>query len=341
MRIAAAQIATTVANPQRFVGLLVYGEDWTLVRDRARIAVRAALGQAPNPFQLTVLSREEHARLKTEAESLALGGGRRVVHVQDGADSLASTLEKLRLRADDALLVVEAGDLPPRSKLRGLAEKHSDWGAVACFSSNPAGVAAEITAACSQAGLALTPDALAYLCGELTGPAGTRRSELAKLVVYAAGERLVDLETAQSCCVVSQDATLGAVAAAALSGNVARCDALLSGLQQEGASGPGLLAVLSNQVQRLLKVRLSVESGVSPEEACRSLQPPVYPRQMAAMTQDVSRWRSTSLEAVGTAIRDADTACKRAASPDFDIAARLLLTIATRQPSRHQPSWSA
>ncbi len=329
MKLAANQVASSIRSSARFVGLLIYGEDWGLVRERSLTAINHVLGTEPNPFQLTTLTREEHGRVRGEAESLALGGGRRVVHVQDGGEALAATLEKLDLRSDDVLLVLEAGELTPRSKLRMFAEKRADWAAIPCYLSSAGQVGAELTRLLSDAGLSATPDALSFLSEELAGESITRRAEMEKLVVFAMGERTIDLDMAKRCCSVSLDTSLGAAVGAALAGRVEACDALLAELAREGATGQGLLAVLSNQVQRLLKVRLLIESGQTAEQACRTLTPPLYPRQAAVFMQDVQRWRGSGLEALGRTIRDADAACKRAASPDMAIAGRLLAAVAT------------
>ena len=321
-------------NSSQFAGLLLYGEDWGLVRERALAATRGVLGGDADPFRSATLTKEEHGRLRGEAGALALGGGRRVIHVQDAGDVLVATLEKLDLRPADILLVLEAGELTARSKLRAFAERQASWGVIPCYMLNAGRISQEIEAVLSGAQLSASPDALAFLAHELAGESITRRAELEKLTLFAAGEGSIDLETAQRCCSVSTETSLGSAVSAALSGRAVVCDALLADLAREGATGAGLLAVLSNQIQRLLKVRLLIDSGQSPDEACRSLFPPLYPRQAASFLQDVERWRGNSLEALGRAIRDADIACKRAASPDFAIAARLLSAVAARQGAR-------
>ena len=331
MKIAAQQIALALRNPSAYAGLLLFGEDWGLVRERALTAVRGALGGDAGPFRLATLTREEHGRLRDEAVSRALGGGRRVIHVQDASDGLVGQLEKLNLNPADILLVLEAGELTPRSKLRAFAEKHTAWGAIASYSSGAGAVATEIKSVLAAADLMVEPDALQFLCQELAGESLTRRSELDKLVLYATGSGTVDLETARQCCSLSLETSLGTAVAAALSGRATQCDMLLAELAREGATGAGLLAVLSGQAQRLLKVRLMIDAGQSAEAACRSLAPPLYPRQVDGFMQDVGRWRISGLEALGQAIRAADIACKRAASPDFAIASRLLLAIASRR----------
>ena len=331
MKLGAHQVQGVLRAPTQFAGLLVYGEDWGVVRSRSLTAVRAVIGNDASPFRHSVLTREEHGRLRDEATSLTLGGGRRVIHVQDATDALTPTLEKLALRPDDVLVVVEAGELQVRSKLRAFAERQSTWGAIACYLGNSGQITAEIRTILADANLTPTNDALAFLAHELAGESETRRSELEKLALFAAGEGTVDIDAARLCCSQSIETSLGAAVAAAMSGRADTCDALIAELAREGATGAGLLAVLSGVVQRFLKVRLLIVSGQSAEDACRSLFPPVYPRQAASFIQDVQQWRATALEVLGEAIRQADIACKRAASPDLAIASRLLAAIASRR----------
>ncbi len=334
MKVAGQQVAAVLRDPSQLAGILIYGDDAGSVRERALAAVRAVIGPVSDPFRSSVLSREEHGRLREEVTSLPLGGGRRAIRVQDATDGLAAVVEPLAAYRRDALVVMEASSLTPRSKLRTMAETSPHWACIACYPETSAAVAAEIRRHLAAADVTVTPDALDYLGVELMGDSVRRRSELEKLVLYAAGTGIVDREAVMASCVVGLEASLGAAVSAALAGRVSACDALLDELEREGATGPGLLAVLSNQSQRVLKVRLLLDAGYSPAEAARSLQPPVFPRQMAGFMAEVDRWSSRQLVQLGNAIRDADMACKRAASPDFAIAARLLSAIAARSRPR-------
>lgn len=328
MKIAAHQVAQVLKDSSAFCGILFYGDDTGRIRDHVRLATSAVIGAAADPFRSCVLTREEHARLRDEAASLSLGGGRRVIRVQDATDGLAASLASLVSHRADALVLLEGAALTSRSKLRALAEKHPHWAAIACYPETGAALAGEIKRILGAVGLAVEPAALTYLTQELGGDSDRRLGELEKLSLYAAQEECVTLEIAQACCAASLDATLGAAMSSALAGSAARCDALLAELGRDGASGPGVLAVLANQVQRVLKVRLLMEGGRTAEEACRGLQPPIFPRQMPGFLQEVQRWNVPRLEALGRAIRDADIACKRAASPDFAIAGRLVGLVA-------------
>ena len=330
MKLASHQVAAVLRDPAAYAGILFYGDDTGRIRDHVATVTRAVLGGATDPFRSSVLTREEHGRLRDEVTSLSLSGGRRVVRVQDASDSLSAVLEGVSSHRADTLILVEGAALTARSKLRLMAERHPHWAVVACYPETGNALAGEIKRALAQAGLSVEPGALAYLAQELGGDSSRRQGELEKLSLFAADAGMVTTELAQACCSVSLDATLGAAVSAAMSGQTARCDALMEELGRDGATGPGVLAVLANQVQRLLKVRLMMEAGRSVEEAARTLQPPIFPRQMPGFVQEVQRWNVARLEAVGRTIREADMMCKRAASPDLAIAGRVLSLLAMR-----------
>ena len=334
MKVSAHQFTGVLDGIARYAGILVYGEDWGLVRDRSLAASKAVLGAATDPFRLSVLTREEHSRLAGEVGSIALGGGRRVIRVHDATDGLAASLDKLGDYRRDALIVLEAGSLTPRSKLRAMAEKHDHWAAVACFPERAGAVATEVSQALRVANLTADADALAFLSAELAGESTRRRAELEKLVLYAADSGRVTLQMAVACCSAELDASVAAAVSAALGGQPALCDALLEELRRDGATGAGLLAVLSNQLHRLLRLRVQMDCGKSAEAAARAMQPPIFPSQMPSLQRELQRWPFDALVSLGRAIREADLACKRAGSADMAIAGRLFSAVASRRGAR-------
>ena len=337
MKVAGKQVVALLGDPSRVFGMLLYGPDQGLVRDYARRAARAALGDERDAFRLVVLLREEHSRLRDEVASLPLGGGRRVVRVQDVTDNLAAIIQTLPSEARDVLVILEAGALSARSKLRMMAEREEGWAAIACYASSPAAVSGEIVQTLDAAGLSIEPAAVGYLTQELSGDYARRASELEKLCLFAAGDGVVDVAAANACCSGQLDASIVQAVTAAMAGQSELADRLLAELAHEGATGPGLLAVLAMEMHRVLKARVLIDQGSTPEEACRAIVPPIYPRQAPEFLVEVRRWPVARLQRLGALLREADLACKRAGSRDFSIAARLLSAVAAdmgRVPAR-------
>ena len=104
--------------------VLLYGPDAGLVRERADALARTGLPRSAatrsaSPSLAARTLAADPARLADEAAQISLMGGRRVVRVREAGDALATLFARLLAEAPgDALVVVEAGDLPARSALR-------------------------------------------------------------------------------------------------------------------------------------------------------------------------------------------------------------------------------
>ena len=330
MKISAPQIGGVLRAPERYAGILLHGDDPGLIRERALAAARVVVPTLDDPFLSSVLQREEHGRLLEEAHALSLVGGRRVVRVIDAGDALTAAATRLQTASDGALVILEAGSLTARSKLRQMAEKASGWASIACYPETGAALTSEIRRSAVDAGLAMTDDALAFLTRELATDTGTRRTELEKLFLFAAREAQIDLDLATACCAAVAESSVDQLIAATMSGEMARVGPLLQKVVEDGATGPGLIVMLSARVQRLLRVRLEMQAGRSADEAVRALLPPVFFRDVQRVVREAQAWPEAALVGLLADARAADMACKRAGSRDTTIASQLYLAAARR-----------
>ena len=330
MKIAAPQIGSVLRDPARYAGILLHGDDSGLVRERALTIARAVVPSLDDPFLSCVLLKEQHGRLSEEARSLSMVGGRRVVRVLDAGDALAGVAGRLTNAADGALVILESNALTTRSKLRQMAEHASAWASIACYPETGAALTSEIRRAAAAAGLPVTDDALAFLTRELGSDTGTRRSELEKLFLFAAGEQQIGLELATACCAQVVEASVELLLAAVMGGDMMRTGHLLQQAVDEGATGPGLIVMLSSRVQRLLRVRLEMQGGHSAEDAVRMLRPPVFYQDAGRFVREAQRWTEEALVGLLADARSADMACKRGGSRDTTIASQLYLAACRR-----------
>ena len=92
-----------------------------------------------DPFRIAELTparlKEDPARLADEAAAIALTGGRRAVVVRDASDGVTGAVSGfLADPKGDALVVLEGGELGPRSSLRKLFEGADNAAALVCAS---------------------------------------------------------------------------------------------------------------------------------------------------------------------------------------------------------------
>src|SRR5690606_24588962 len=126
VKAAARDIAQHLKSlPPQFAAVLVYGPNEGLVRERARQLGRQIVADLNDPFNVARLTSsliiQDPARLADEAAAISMLGGRRLVLVEGADDAVTAALKAvLEDPKGDALILLQAADLPARSSLRAL-----------------------------------------------------------------------------------------------------------------------------------------------------------------------------------------------------------------------------
>src|SRR5919197_476786 len=168
MRIEARQVEAFIRKPDpRIRGVVVYGNDDGLVAERALALAKTVCEDLKAPFRVVDISgdvlKNDPARLADEFSALSLMGGRRVIRVRPAGEETTTALENLvEAAAGDALIVVEGGNLTPRSGLRTLAETEACLAALPCYMDNEAALEGLVESAARAQGLSVDPDALEW-----------------------------------------------------------------------------------------------------------------------------------------------------------------------------------
>ncbi len=344
MKIAPAEAERFVREPDpEWTAVLVYGPDQGLVRERARKIATSVVEDLMDPFRVAEISaatlRDDPARLSDEACSLSLTGGRRVVRLRDAGDAAAAALDGVLsvASAEDILVVVEAGDLGPRSKLRKLFEGSAGAAALACYADDARSLGEVIRETLGQAGLGATPDAIAYLSDHLGSDRMLSRMELEKLATYAFGADEVMLEDAEAVVGDGATTTLDDIVNSTAEGNTSNLDRALQRAFDEGVNSVAVVRAAQRHFQRLHRAAGGVAAGNSPDQAMKALRPPVFFKRAASFRSQLQTWNATRVAGALEALTDAEIACKTTGVPAEASCRRTLLAIA-RQAARSRES---
>ena len=172
-------------------GLLIYGADAMRVALRRQEVIKALIGPGgEDEMRLTRIPaaelRKDTALLADAVKARSFFPGLHVAFVEDAGDGLADTIAAaLAGWSDgDAQIIVTAGSLPARSKLRGIFENHENAFATGIYDDPPS--RAETEAALKAAGLAnISADAMSSLTelSRILDP-GEFRQTLEKIALY-------------------------------------------------------------------------------------------------------------------------------------------------------------
>jgi DNA polymerase-3 subunit delta len=335
MKLSPSQTNGFLQKPDPAVQIvLIYGPDTGLVRERADVLAKKTVPDLNDPFRVAALTgamiADDPARLTDEMAAQALGGGRRLIRVQNATESLATALTSMiaNLPPCDSLLLIEGGDLDKRSKLRAFCENESKAVAIACYVEEGAARQKIVTDILQAEKLRINRDALLFLCDILPPDRMAMRSELDKLALYARGQTTITLEDILAVVQDAGAAELDDMIFAVGSGDIKRAELLIDRLFEEQTSSVAILRAAQRHFIRLSWARYQMDAGMSAGEAVKKLSPPVFWKYADSMAGQLRRWPKAKIDRALLRLFEVEAAVKKTGTPDAAVTAQLLLQMA-------------
>jgi DNA polymerase-3 subunit delta len=326
------------APPGDIRAILIYGPDLGLVRERAEAAAIAVAGSLSDPFNTVEFTpaalKDEPSRLTDEACALSMMGGRRVVRLRDATDGVTGAATDALASNGEALVIIEAGDLNPRSKLRALFEKADGAAAIACYMDEGPGLDDLVRKTLGDAGMTADRDVVSWIAGNLGSDRMVSRMELEKLVLYAAGQSEITLEDAQAVIGDAAAVTLDDVVYAATGGNLKGLTIALARARFEGVAPISILRAASRHLSRVEEAVAAMTGGANPDQAMKGLRPPVFFKQQTGFRNQLQRWRPRTLTRARAELIQAEIDCKTTGMPDEAVCERALMRLAAMAGAR-------
>lgn len=316
-------------------GILIYGTDPMRIAD-GRAAAALAIGgpDADRDMRLTRMAgadlRKDPATLIDEIKARGFFDGPRVVVIEDATDTLTPTIKSAldAWETGDATLIVTAGSLTARAKLRKLFEDSAN--AVAAPIYDAPMTRDEIAQALRDAGLTDVPrdaqDALTHVA-QMLEP-GDFRQTLEKLVLYKRGDAApLSAADIDACAPKSAEADLDVFFDIVAEGRSAEIGPTLDRLYAQGVT-PVSLCIGAMRHFRTLHRAASDPGGASAGAA--RLRPPVFGPRRDRLVRQANRWGTLRLERALDTLLDTDLTLRSAAqtAPAHALVERALIRLA-------------
>lgn len=330
----AGDVERVLAKPDsKAVVYLVYGPDTGLVSERAKRLAESAVNDPSDPFQMVRLEGDEVAsdplRLLDEANTIGLFGGRRAIRVNATSRNLAPAISPLLdTPPQDAVIVVEAGDLQRSSPLRTLCERSALALAIPCYADSARDISGLIDTTLRNYGLTIERDARTVLVALLGGDRVATRAEIEKLALYAHGQGEVTLADVQAVVGDVSAMALDAVIDSAFGGDLVALDHAFIRLMREGFDASVLLGFVLRHGMMLLAARNNIEAGNgSPSSAVEGMRTLHFKRK-AAVERQLRLWSSLNLTRAMRDLGTAMAASRRNSTLSAELAQKALWNIA-------------
>ena len=315
--------------------ILLYGPDEGLVSERADLLAKKTGVDLSDPFSLIRMDADEAAsdtaRIADEAHTINMFGGKRLIRISGNTrrDLAKAVKPVLDTPPEDALIIVEAGDLKKSSALRKQLETNTNALCIACYQDNDAALEQLIKEEIIDKGLSIEPEAKSTLRSMLGDNRRTSRGELQKLALYCHDEKAVTLTHIHDIVGDASKLIMDDLIDSAVSGNQQKMQVLFPKVLDAGNSPDIILLNILRFFQLLQIARSKVELQRKPATSViAEMRPPIHFSRKNAVTNALKLWPLRRIEGAMSRLDKAMLECRMQAALSQSLAGTALLAIA-------------
>ncbi len=334
MKITYRDIDSFVKSPKKSARvILVYGPDNGLVRERANMMGKSVVADLNDPFNAVTMTgdslSEDPARLSDEAGALSMMGGDRLIRIEGAGDKLTVLVkEYLTNPSEHSLVILQAGELGPRSSLRKLCEKENNAAAIPCYVEDERDVSRLIRETLHAEGHQIEMNAMSWLASSIAGDRGRVRSELEKLILYKGNDKSqISMADVRASCGGAGEQEFDDLIYQVAGRNAAAALKAYTILSEEGVAFIAILRSLQNHFRRLHLANSYIQDGLDAESAMKKLSPPVFFKKAPAFRNQMQSWPITSLNHVLAKLSELEVQCKQTGKPVDTLCSHAILAI--------------
>jgi len=336
MKIAPRQAASFLSSvPQSIRAVLLHGNDLGLISERGRQLATQYSDDLEDVFSVTRIEGGQLANdagaLGDAAESLAMTAPCRLVMVKGrGSELLAACKIALTRHLSESFIIIEATETTSRHALVKLFETSDNAAAIGCYADAAADIARLLRETLTRDEITITDDAAALVVARLGSDRSSSRQELEKLALLAGPGGKLDFETVGAALGDSATLAVTDIAMAAADGQITHLERTINKAWAEQQASVMVLRGCQGYFKQLLAASYAVRAGSGPQQAVKSLRPPVHFRIQDRLVTQLRSWTSEMILDAVNRLQDAELAVKTGAADDKAQCAQTLLGICLR-----------
>ncbi len=314
--------------------LMLYGPDAGLVSERADDLAKKTGIDLKDPFNLIQLSADDAAsdttKIADEAHTIAMFGGKRLIRISGHTrrDLVRSLKPVLEVPPEDAIIIVEAGDLTKSSSLRQNLEKHKKALCIPCYQDNTAALEKLIDDEIVTNGISIDRETRTELRSLLGNNRMLSRNELQKLALYCGDRKSLTIDDIRAVVGDGSNLVLNELIDSVATGNSGLLQELLPKVVEAGNAPDIILLATLKHFQQLQRMRYQMESK---RQGAASFVAGVRPRihflRKDQITRALSTWPVSNLAKALARLDKTMLYCRQNASAAASIASTTLLAL--------------
>ena len=315
MIIKSYEVPKNKSNFLKYNFFLLYGENVGLKKDIKNI-IKTAIELKDHDIE--ILSLYESEILDNEENfynfvySGSLFGNKKIISIFEATDKIIKKIGNVYDKySKDVFLIIFSGLLEKKSKLRIFFETNKKTICIPCYLDSEKDLEIIAHSELKKNNILLSREAINLLIEKSNSDRNNLRNEIEKIKLYSLNKKKLELNEIKSLINFSGDYKSEILINECLCGNISQYKKIISELYVNTVNQILLLRILSNKVQRLLKIKEQENKSSNLDNLINFSKPAIFWKEKPLVKRQLSIWSLDELGKIISKINNTELLCKK------------------------------
>jgi len=309
------EIEKKISNLIKLNLVLLYGENNGLKKDVREIIIENFKKEKDDIeflsfYEDEILQNEEN--LYNAIFSGSLFSNKKIITINNTTDKMLKQIEKIIDKdPKNILLIIFSQILEKKSKLRNLFEKQDNTICVACYLDSEKDLENITYTELKKNNINLSRESVNLIIEKSNQDRENLKNELEKIKSFAYNKKKIEIDQIKSLINFSGEYKSDSLINECLCGNILQFKRILSELYSNTVNQIFLLRILSNKIQRLLKMKESEKNYNNIDNLINNSKPFIFWKEKPIIKKQLSIWAYNDLKSIIYEVNNVELLCKK------------------------------
>ncbi len=294
---------------------LFYGENFGLKNEIQQL-IKNKIKQEDSKVEYLSLYENDITENKENFYNTIYSGSlfsnKKVIIIKNCTDKIIHQMEELsEKKLEGVLLVISADVLDKKSKLRNLFEKNTQTLCVPCYADNTRDLELVALKILKENNITASKEIINLLIEKSNNDRGNLHNEIEKIKSFAVDKKNLEIDEIKSIINFSGEYKSDSLINECLSGNILQYKKILSEIYSNTINQIFLLRILSNKIQKLLRMKEVEKNYSNIDNLLSASRPPIFWKDKPIVKKQLTIWNFNDLKKINNEIDNTELLCKK------------------------------
>jgi len=315
MIIKSYEVQKNKSNLSKYNFFLLYGENLGLKKD-IRKFIKTGIEQGSNNAEILFLYEDEILDDEENYYNLIYTGSlfsnKKIITIYEATDKIIKKISDIYDKyPENVFLIIFSGILEKRSKLRNFFEANKKAICIPCYLDSEKDLEVIAQLELKKNNIMLSQEAINLLIEKSNSDRNNLRNEIGKIHSYSLNKKKLELTDIISLINFSGDYKSDIFINECLCGNITQYKKIISELYVNTVNQILLLRILSNKIQRLIKIKAKENKSNNVDNLINAIKPTVFWKEKPLLKKQLSIWSLNNLKKIIDEINNIELLCKK------------------------------